>query len=544
MFRLIVYPQSIHQLNLDSFLYVHPDLFKESNWIDFVSQNSNRSFKIIRSMLCEMTIITKLAYTYHMTGIETYEISPYYFESLYQSKSLKEFYEDKTSSMIFINVLRRSKFMKDYLVIDSFGRTSLNNNIISYVCTKYTVTDKLKELASKFSESQSLFSIDINVFDDDLLQHKKAYIVGSKEFDTLLKARAFCKSNNVSIEKISSKTAIDKIFSNCSYQTSEEINKKSCKITEEEYPFSIDLHHTVKLNRKALVDMINDINLYATYGNSIATEIIKMYERTTDDNPFYDLNYHKTTSGRYYCMCSPIQMFPRKLRESILSEYAEVDMKSSVFSLYYNLANKFKYTGNLKQITDIIVDPKKYRMKFVNESISYDDAKTVLTAIAYGAKGDVYNMFMQMYEPSMAFHKSCLLNISVDQSRVFEMVSTSEIQDLIKEIRQLGNFLFKKMNCDNAIINAYGNPLQLSKRPSFGAKLAHIMQSYESKILMELSKYKIDGYEIRHIPNGIGLYLHDGIYINKELIKNTDICLEFHNLVDRELGFDVNYVID
>ena len=76
-------------------------------------------------------------------------------------------------------------------------------------------------------------------------------------------------------------------------------------------------------------------------------ELKKIYNSTDEYNNKYNLYYHKTSCGRYYCKESSIQMFPRELRKDILSNYTEIDMNSSIFSLYINLAKMYDYTGNI-----------------------------------------------------------------------------------------------------------------------------------------------------------------------------------------------------
>ena len=70
------------------------------------------------------------------------------------------------------------------------------------------------------------------------------------------------------------------------------------------------------------------------------------------------------------------------------------------------------------------------------------------------------------------------------------------------------------------------------------------MQSYESKILIELTNSKINGIKLKDIENSIGLYLHDGIYVNNDIVKNNDICSIFSNHVKDVMGFEVKYSID
>ena len=129
-----------------------------------------------------------------------------------------------------------------------------------------------------------------------------------------------------------------------------------------------DLTNSILVNRKNIEKYISNPSIYKKYSPFVVYELKKIYNSTDEYNNKYNLYYHKTSCGRYYCKESSIQMFPRELRKNILSNYTEIDMNSSIFSLYINLAKMYDYTGNISEINEFT---KNSRYSF-EEYIKYD----------------------------------------------------------------------------------------------------------------------------------------------------------------------------
>ena len=89
--NLIMYNRCIHQLKNDPNLYIVNDLFKDSSWIKY-KNFYNTTYQGILNYLLEMSLVTRIAYTYYMSGEEVYEISPYYIKSLYQEMNFMNKY--------------------------------------------------------------------------------------------------------------------------------------------------------------------------------------------------------------------------------------------------------------------------------------------------------------------------------------------------------------------------------------------------------------------------------------------------------------------
>ena len=515
--NLIMYNRCIHQLKNDPNLYIVNDLFKDSSWIKY-KNFYNTTYQGILNYLLEMSLVTRIAYTYYMSGEEVYEISPYYIKSLYQEMNFDDKFKRTKRHEKTIHQFKTSKILKKYLTIDELGHSFIENNKIVYSTTKYRINDLLKDLSKHINVS------DFCVIDVRNLSNEKGKISFiSKRPKELSNTEYYLQLNglySISFNDLNSNNFYSK-----------------------DHFSDYDLTNSILVNRKNIEKYISNPNIYKKYSPFVVYELKKIYNSTDEYNNKYNLYYHKTSCGRYYCKESSIQMFPRELRKDILSNYTEIDMNSSIFSLYINLAKMYDYTGNISEINEFTKNSKKYRMNFVTDKLSYDDVKKVLTALAYGARTNIYNMYLELYNSEKKFHKNAVLNCAADKMSIINMVSCDKIQELIREIHSIGKFLFKlHLNENKKIENLYGNVIE--SKSSFGKKLSHIMQSYESKILIELTNSKINGIKLKDIENSIGLYLHDGIYVNNDIVKNNDICSIFSNHVKDVMGFEVKYSID
>ena len=133
--------------------------------------------------------------------------------------------------------------------------------------------------------------------------------------------------------------------------------------------------------------------------------LMKILMETTDENPYYELAYYQTKQGRYYVQGSSFQMLPSKIRKAIMSDYVELDIRSAIYSLYLNLAKRYDYKGDMSMISKLVDNPKDFRYSLATTDMPYEAVKTFLTAIAYGARLDVYNAYMQLenqYQKVMA----------------------------------------------------------------------------------------------------------------------------------------------
>ena len=542
-------------------LYIHESLFKHPEWVTYNTGYLLRYFGV-RDFLLEMAFITNLAYTYRISGEEVYQISPFYIKSLYTAMDWRSSLTTTKQHQRVSFVLKTSRMIKDYLVVEERGRIGHNAETRrrEFFYSKYRVTDKLKELASRLDEG-TFWEVEIGEITQKAdsreklpcMKKDKLYIVNDKhgeekEFHSLREARIWTKNHEGSEpELVQTPNRLVRMNLIKKYTLHEIDNLDNRRLVNTvENNKNVSVTNTVTVNREEIKKILSNPKSGSQYSYYIMCELFRMYDSTTDDNSVIELKYFQSKQGRHYAMGSAAQLFPKELRERIFSDYVAVDMECSIFSLYKNLAKKYGYKKNTPQLDELIRDRKMYRQNFVSPLLPYDGVKTILTAIAYGAIVDIYNMYMDINNSCNCYRKSSLLYCGYDKTSVLNMCNREEIIELTKELRSVGRFIISKCTDKEkkCIVNLCGNELSLKKRKNFGVKMAHIYQSYEAAILMELRNVMIGDTPLKSISNGIGLYLHDGIYVRKDIIKKYDLCEMFSKKVKEVFDFDIKYELE
>lgn len=541
-------------------IFIHTSLLKHPSWVTYNRGYLIRYFGVL-DFLLEMAFITNLAYTYRNSGQEVYQISPYYIQSLYQAMDWRSCSKDfdhqyrRTS-----HVLRTSRMMKDYLVMEERGHLTKNpeTNRRAFIYTKYRVTDALKKLAASLTED-NLWEVELQEIVErsnnrEPLKTMKnmLYIVKDKvgnelEFSTLKTAREYAKENECSTPELVQTPNRLVRMNVISKQSYDEVHKgvvrhKTLEVVQK----SVSTTSTITVNRDEIKKIIFNPSSGNDYSAYVLSELIRMYDETTNENPTIELKYFQSKQGRHYVQNSAAQLFPKELRERIFSEYVAVDMECSIFSLYKNLGKKYGYKKPTPQMDEIIKNRRAYRERFVSPRLPYEGVKTILTAIAYGAIVDVYNMYMEINSDYRCRRKSSLLNCGYDKMSVLDMCNSDEIVALVKELRSLGRFIITKSTDKErqCIVNLCGNSLSLKNKKTFGVKMAHIYQSYEAAILMELKNVQVEGFPLGCMDGAIGLYLHDGVYVRKNIAKKYDLCSMFSERIKTVFDFDISYEIE
>lgn len=542
-------------------IYIHESLLKHPEWLTYNKGYLLRYFGV-RDFLLEMAFITNLAYTYRQSGEEVYQISPFYVKSLYTAMDWRSSLTETKQNQRLSFVLRTSRMMKDYLVVEEKGRIGHNveTRRREFFYSKYRVTDKLKELASKLNEG-TFWEVEIEEISQKAdareklpcMKDDKLYLVyddhgNEKEFHSLKDARVWTKLHEGTTPELvqtPNRLVRMNVVKKYTYHEIDNLNT-SCKIQKKNEKRQVSVTNTVSVNREEIKKILSNPQSGSKYSYYIMGELFRMYDVTTDEDNVVELKYFQSKQGRHYTMGSAAQLFPKELRERIFSDYVAVDMECSIFSLYKNLAKKYGYKKKTPQIDELIRDRRTYRERFVSPLLSYDGVKTILTAIAYGAVVDIYNMYMDINHSYNCYRKSSLLYCGYDKNSVLHMCNSDEIIALTKELRSMGRFIISKCTDKerNCIVNLCGNSLSLTKKKNFGVKMAHIYQSYEAAILMELRKVKINNQSLDTIPQGIGLYLHDGMYVRKDLAKKYDLCQLFSQRIKEVFDFDIKYELE
>ena len=540
-------------------VYVHNSLFEHTEW-----RRYNRGYLIthrgIRDFLAEMAIITNLAYTYRISGKEVFKISPFYVQSIYTAMDWRSCVNSVHSNyQRTSHILKTSRMLKDYVVMEERGHLKKDPETRrrSFVYSTYRITDKLKELASSLDEGD-MWLINMKFFCEGTERMEaiqtmpKLYVVntpdGEIEFPGLMVARRYAESNGYSSPiQIQTPNHVVRVNTIRRDNFSSVHNKNGMsKPLSSDVSRPVSLTNTVTVNREEIEKIISDPSSGSKYSYYVMTELFRLYNETSDDNNCVELKYFESKQGRHYVQGSALQLFPKELRERVLSDYVAVDMECSIFSLYKNLGKKYGYKKETPQIDNIIKDRRVYRERFVSSRLSYDGVKTVLTAIAYGAVVDIYNMYMEASAMGRCRRRSSLLSIGYDRMSVVNMCNTPEIYELTKELRSLGKFIISKCTDKErkCIINLCGNELSTKERHNFGTKMAHIYQSYEAAILKELKNVKIDKVPLGCYENGIGLFLHDGLYVRKDIARKYDLCSMFSKHIKEVFDFDISYELE
>ena len=540
----------------DTTIYILPSLMEHPSWKRYKTF-SMATYVGAREFLLEMAFITNLAYTYYHTHQTEYEFSPYYIETLYRSfPNVRAMVETVSQTRKTYNIIRTSNIIRDYLTLDSVGcfRWNAIEERNERIYSKCTINNNLKDLSYTFSDRNlKLYKVDISYIVEKCKEIAEKGVKGTLErmkewqyecdgmfFSDNYKVRSYSYHHKIPYVKheyidiiLDKKCGMVEVpFSEYDgYQNNE---------TELQYPVS--LKSSFHVNRDKILSILQDINAGEKYNIVVLKELSRMYHKTTNENTRYDVYYRQTKQGRHYTQGSCVQMFSKELRKEIFEDYVELDIKSSVFTLYLNLARKYGYKKPLPQLKKMVENPKAYRMQFVNDKMSYEEVKTILTAIAYGARSDIYNMYMEM-TGNFCFHKSSLLQMGCNSRAVFDMVCTDEIIELSEEIHALGLYLMKKSKVEKNIIeNIFGYRLSTGRGISFGKKLAHIYQAWEAKILETVKNMSIGRKKLCEIDCGVALYLHDGIYIHRDIAdKIGDIAECASKVVMEKTGFEIKY---
>lgn len=305
-------------------------------------------------------------------------------------------------------------------------------------------------------------------------------------------------------------------------------------------PKKYDLYHTSQLNYNELIKIQHEVDLYDPAW-LICDGILELMPTRDGRLTQY---YHTSPSGRYYQSGYSLQLLSKEYRGRVLSDYVDVDMKACAYFILYNLARQNQYEGDLTYLNRMIADPDGYRksvyerLKAYDRKVTYSYVKTVFTSIAYGAR-----CYEKVVENDLKHKHHHSVPVRTDgyskKDTPLELVKMEEVSMLKKEIERLGNFLVKKYTDQNGYITNASKKILNAKNKSKGESLAHIVQGAEAYLLSTLLNYKIDDCPIKYLPFGIGLLLHDGLYLKKEFFKKIqgDGLPSFAEYLEEKTGF-------
>ena len=361
---------------------------------------------------------------------------------------------------------------------------------------------------------------------------------------------------------------IDKFF---------ETPREECDFSDTE---GVDETTYFEFKPEVIIQALKENTITPKYEDYILYDAYKILDNCKVHNGKYycNIDYVRQENGRFYTAGSCIQNMPKELRKLVFSEYKSVDMNCGVYSLMLNIGKKLNYKGNVSEIEKMVKDRKAYRMNLVDEKlgITYEDVKEKLTMISFGCKLDPEKMMETSYREAyydyyginpntgveyysngkryIPYH-SCLYRKCEPQRmiNIAKWCNKPEVVELHNEINKLGKFILKKYtkknsNGKNILVNGMGNIIEFDKssRHSFGQKLAFIYQCEESIVLKSiLDNFKIGRKKAGNIKGGIGLLLHDAVYIHKDLLKkHKNIEEKMSEYVKGAFGYDIRYEVE
>lgn len=359
--------------------------------------------------------------------------------------------------------------------------------------------------------------------------------------------------DNLSIELDNICYNIDKFY---------QIEKPECTFKKDE---NFDETTYFEFKPKKIIKIIKEAIYTKKYDEHLIYQLYEILAKceVSKRKYYFKVNYIRKENGRFYAVKTYIQNLPKELRKIVFSNYTAIDMNCGVYSLMLNLGKKMNYKGSVKEISEMVVDRKKYRNSLVDEKlkITYEDVKDKLTMISFGCKMNVQKMiesseyeFLFGPDDNYNLYNTCLYKDATPERKmdIAKWCAKSKVANLYNEISKLGKYLIKKftkkVNGKTILQNSINNELLITKktRYSFGKKLAFIYQSEESLILKEIyDNFKINKKRIKNIKGGFGLLLHDGIYINNNLLKNADnIALKFSEFIKTKFNYNIQYECD
>lgn len=334
----------------------------------------------------------------------------------------------------------------------------------------------------------------------------------------------------------------------------DQLGKQFDKRSKDEEPVYVE--HTTKINRENCQQILD--HLRNEYGAKCLYSKIQRQMFTlncilahTDENGIMTQKYYESEHGRVYQRGYNLQGLPSEIREDILSDYACVDMKAATFSILSNYAMKQGIPAEeIKTLTEFSKDPDSFRKK-IYTALQADDkhlkreyVKKCLNAMAFGANMNEYRVVRDICNGTR-YTVCARFDGWHTSSTPPNMAANPIVKSLGYEIRNLTKKLVKKNTKKGKLYNYKKQPLQLKgERRSLGKKLVHIYQGIESVILEALYSYEIDGQRLIDTDTGVGLLLHDGIYIRKDLLAKIDEAGGFSSYIKEKFDYDIRFSLE
>lgn len=496
----------------------------------------------------------------------TYFLSKYFFEnnkektfyttanSIFERTSVLYNTDNFIQNYSTIYLIRKSNFLQKYVYVSKKGFFFDSKNARS---TQIGVTDAFLELIKKMSLQEY-----IELDGQQILNTHLACVLETKhEYDT------------VGIVRTNRYTAIQDYYykhrSEYGMCIKQFMKQHASSVVVKERTYKVGSFHqelTNNIKSKNLIDFICSYDTHCSHSTQINNERLKEAMSITDiDNKtsenlnklshFVSKNgniiipYHRSSHGRLYSHI-PLQFVPKVIRNYILSGYEEVDISASAYSILYNFAVSRGYSKKkIEEIGKLVKDPTSYRKSILNElkvhdkNLQYEYIKTALTSIVYGCNTSTDHIAYSIIGNHKQNLSLCNIEGYTVSSIPVEFCQNEHIKAIKEEIKNLIKWYISNNtvieNDKKYLINEHGQKMLLDKQSTKGKKIAHIYQGLESSVLETISRVTIDDTEL--LEKGIGLLLHDGIYIDKKITSVYNIKKLFNAKLHEKYGFTLNF---
>ena len=308
----------------------------------------------------------------------------------------------------------------------------------------------------------------------------------------------------------------------------------------------ICVEHTAKISLDA-VKTLREYEMERAENKNIL-HILNVIMMNANSNGTYKQQYYRSSHGRLYQHGFSMQMLNSDYRDLILHDYQDVDIKAATFSILWNYARENGiHDDKMPTLYRYTKEPDVFRATILKKLRYYDNdvtmkyVKDVLNAIAFGAR---FNESRVLYD--IKNHTKYSIPVSLEGYENTEtplhIVSLNEITSLVEEVKYITKKLAKKFtDKSGALVNAKQLVQEHKTRMPYGKKLSHLYQGAEVRVLETIMKYPINGKKLIDIPYAVGLLLHDGIYIKKDIVKTIDNILPLDLYIEKKLGYVLKF---
>lgn len=305
------------------------------------------------------------------------------------------------------------------------------------------------------------------------------------------------------------------------------------------------IQHTSKVSLSALQNIKNNEILYKNNKSIlhiVNTILLNMYKDGS-----YTQKYFRGAHGRLYQHGYNLQMLNKEYRDIILNEYQDVDIKAATFSILWNYARENDiHDSKMPTLYSYTQDPDNFRNDILNKlkisdpyvTIKY--VKDVLNAIAFGAKFNESRIISDIINGTN-YSIPVLTKGYSSKITPINIVNLNEVKNLVSEIKYITDKLVQKLTNNGELYNCIGLKYDKKVKTQYGKKLSHLYQGAEVRVLETIINYELEGKKLIDIPYAIGLLLHDGIYIKKNVLKQINQNLPLDLYIEKKLGYSLKF---